>query len=401
METVVIVGGGHAAAEAAFALRAKKYGGSITMVSSESRLPYHRPPLSKGFLTGALDEAKLDIKKPEMYQKFDIKTHLNTSVTRINLADQQILTNEMPIDYDHLILATGTRPRQLDCVGSDLPCVSYLRTIEDVEKIRKQCRAGTRVLIVGAGYIGLEVAASVIKVGGHACVLEFQERVLSRVTNQTMSEFYQNLHAKHGVDIKLQTALTKITSSDNGYIAHLSDESQEVFDLIVVGIGVVPNDELAKNAGIECENGILVDKYTRTNFNNVYAIGDVSMHPNQIYGRNIRLESVPNAMDQAKVAASNICGLATEYNSVPWFWSDQYNIKLQTAGLSQGYDQTLIRGDMTKDSFSILYLQNGKLIALDAINSPQDFMRAKQLIATEFYLTHRAIDDPSLDWFTP
>jgi 3-phenylpropionate/trans-cinnamate dioxygenase ferredoxin reductase subunit len=231
-------------------------------------------------------------------------------------------------------------------------------------------------------------------------VLETQERVLSRVTNPEMSDFYQTLHASNGVDIKLNTGLNELRRTSTGYQAFLNNGEILHFDLAVVGIGVQPNQALAEEAGLECNNGIVVDSTTRTKDPSIYAIGDVSNHPNAFYTTRLRLESVPNATEQAKIAAKNICGIYSDYNALPWFWSEQYDVKLQTAGLSQGYDMSVLRGDMSTHSFALFYLKAGKLIAMDAINSPRDFIKAKQLILAGFNITPERIEDINSDWFS-
>jgi 3-phenylpropionate/trans-cinnamate dioxygenase ferredoxin reductase subunit len=401
MRTIIVVGGGHAAAEAVVALRTKGWEERIIMISNESTLPYHRPPLSKAYLVDAISADKLVLKKEAIYQKLNIEIMLNTEVVAIHAAQKQIeLSYQSQIEYDKLIIATGTRPRLLPIPGAELSNVHYLRTVNDVNNIKAAISKGTKVLIVGAGYIGLEVAASLQKLGAKPTVLEAAGRVLARVTNAQMSDFYQTLHAAHGVAIKLNAALTKLSATEHGHIAELADGTQIEYDMAIIGIGVIPNSELAQVAGITCDNGILVNEYTQSSDPDVYAIGDVSNHPNPFYQRHVRLESVPNAMDQAKAAASHILGNPTAYDVLPWFWSDQYDIKLQTAGLSQGYDETVLRGDIDSHAFALFYLKEGELIAVDAINSPKDFMKAKQLIPTRFTPNKAKIANVSEDWFS-
>jgi 3-phenylpropionate/trans-cinnamate dioxygenase ferredoxin reductase subunit len=401
MKTVLIIGGGHAAAAAVVALRASKWNGKIVMISDENDLPYQRPPLSKGYLLGSINEQQLLIKSRFLYDKLDCELKLGISVAHIDRNSKRLTTkNGEHVNYDHLIIATGTSARKLSVPGADLECVHYLRTLADAKRIKQYIAPRTKLLIVGAGYIGLEIAASATKIGANVVVLETQERVLSRVTNPEMSDFYQTLHASNGVDIKLNTGLNELKQTSTGFQAQLNNGEILEFDLAVVGIGVQPNQALAEEAGLECNNGIVVDSTTRTKDPSIYAIGDVSNHPNAFYATRLRLESVPNATEQAKTAAKNICGIHSEYNAFPWFWSDQYDVKLQTAGLSKGYDMSVLRGDMSTHSFALFYLQAGKLIALDAINSPQDFIKAKQLIPDGFHITPEQIENINSDWFS-
>jgi 3-phenylpropionate/trans-cinnamate dioxygenase ferredoxin reductase subunit len=401
MKTVLIIGGGHAAAAAVVALRASKWDGKIVMISDENDLPYQRPPLSKGYLLGSINEQELPIKSRFLYDKLDCELKLGITVTHIDRNSKKLTTkNGEHVNYDHLIIATGTSARKLSVPGADLECVHYLRILADAKRIKQYIAPKIKLLIVGAGYIGLEIAASATKIGASVVVLETQERVLSRVTNPEMSDFYQTLHASNGVDIKLNTGLNELRRTSTGYQAFLNNGEILYFDLAVVGIGVQPNQALAEEAGLECNNGIVVDSTTRTKDPSIYAIGDVSNHPNAFYTTRLRLESVPNATEQAKIAAKNICGIYSDYNALPWFWSEQYDVKLQTAGLSQGYDMSVLRGDMSTHSFALFYLKAGKLIAMDAINSPRDFIKAKQLILAGFNITPERIEDINSDWFS-
>ena len=400
MSNVVIIGGGHAAAEMVTSLRQKGWAGGIVLISDEARLPYQRPPLSKAYFNDSVSAESLAIKKQPIYDKTETLVKLSTRVVSIDRAKQAVqLDSGEQVNYEYLIIATGTRARLLPIEGADLPCVNYLRTLDDVTKIKQQVTSGSRLLIVGAGYIGLELAASATKLGAQVTVLEAADRVLARVTCDTMSEFYQDVHRQAGVDIKLNAGVTKFSASGDHYIATLADGKELEVDCVVVGIGVLPNSELAHEAGLECDNGIVVDEFTQTSDPKVFAIGDVSNHPNLFYQRRLRLESVPNAMEQAKVAAGVICDKKQEYKALPWFWSDQYDIKLQTAGLSQGYDEVVLRGQATDKKFCLFYLKDKQLIALDAINSPQDFMKAKMLIPNKIKLDKAKIEDVTLPWF--
>jgi len=381
MKNVIIIGASHAAAEAISSLRKGGWEDKITLIGDEPELPYQRPPLSKAYYKGEVTLEKLAIKNPAYYQTANVDLFIGRRVESIDRAAKEVsLDGGERLAYDKLIIATGTRARYLPIEGGDLPQVKYLRTIQDVDDIKEQLKSGAKLLVVGAGYIGLEVAASAVKQGAEVTVLEAMDRVLARVTSPEVSEFYQNMHREEGVDIRLGASLSKFSDVNGRTFATLSDGQELDFDCAIVGIGVIPNVELAEEAGLSCDNGIVVDEFTRTDDNDIYAVGDCSNHPNFIYDRRIRLESVPNATGQAKTAGNSICGNDVAYNQLPWFWSDQYDVKLQTAGLMQDYDKLEVNGDPDTRKFTVSYFKNGALIALDAINSPADFMRAKKRI---------------------
>jgi len=381
IQNVVIVGASHAAAEAISTLRKSGWKGSISLVGDEKELPYQRPPLSKGYYKGELAIEKLAIKNRDFYTTANVDLYLGKRAISIDRDQKRVvLDSDEELAYSHLIIATGTRARYLPVEGGDLPVIKYLRTVTDVDNIKKALLPKQNLLIVGAGYIGLEVAASAVKQGINVTVLEAMDRVLARVTSPAISEFYQNMHSQEGVDIRLNAVLEKFEVVDDIQFAVLNDGERLAFDCAIVGIGVIPNTELAEQAGLHCDNGIVVDEFTRTADPCIYAVGDCSNHPNRIYKRNIRLESVPNAVAQAKTAAKSICGENVAYEELPWFWSDQYDVKLQTAGLLEGYDDFKIVGDVENRKFSVSYYKNEKLIALDALNSPAEFMKSKKLI---------------------
>ncbi|MFT5573823.1 MAG: 3-phenylpropionate/trans-cinnamate dioxygenase ferredoxin reductase subunit [Cryomorphaceae bacterium] len=380
-QIVVIIGASHAAAEAVSTLRKKGWQGAIALVGDEPSLPYQRPPLSKAYYKGEVSAEKLLIKGEHVYEKAEVDLYLGRTAIRINREQKTVeLDGGEIIGYSKLILATGTRARLLPIEGADLPQIHILRTLADVDKIKNLLPDNSKLLIVGAGYIGLEVAASAVKQGVSVTVLEAMDRVLARVTSPVISEFYQNVHAQQGVDIRLNARLHKFSENADGTHAVMADGEIINFDCAIVGIGVIPNIELAQEAGLACDNGVLVDEFTRTDDPDIYAVGDCSNHPSLIYDRRIRLESVPNAMDQAKTAASAICGDKQVYNQVPWFWSDQYDIKLQTVGLLTDHDEVVVRGNPKTRKFSAFYLKQNTLIAMDAINSPAEFMVSKKLV---------------------
>jgi 3-phenylpropionate/trans-cinnamate dioxygenase ferredoxin reductase subunit len=397
-DIVAIAGAGHAAGQVVATLKQKKYTGTIMLVGEEPWLPYQRPPLSKKFLAGELDAERLHFKPQSFYEDPQIEVRLEMRIDSIDRKARALKTSgDESLAFDTLVIATGARPRMLDIPGADLDGIHYLRTIADVTAIRKQLAEGTRLAIVGAGYIGLEVAAVASQLGAQVTVIEMENRVMSRVVSPPISAFYQQEHAAHGVDIMLSTGVSGF--SGNGKIAavDLADGKQLAADMVIVGIGIVPNTELASDAGLEVDDGIVVDDHCRSSDPGIYAVGDCTRHPNEILGFSVRLESVHNALEQAKTAASNICGEDSSYAQVPWFWSDQYDIKLQIAGLSQGYDQVVVRGEPEDRSFACLYLKHGQLIAVDAVNSPKDFMQSKALIAAHAVIDPERLTDTAVE----
>ena len=382
MSGVVIVGAGHAAGQVVASLRQHKFDGPITLIGEEPWLPYQRPPLSKKYLAGEMPAERLYFKPASFYEDPSIDVQLDTRITGID-TDARIVVSEdgRSFPYEHLVLATGSRPRAIDAQGVDLDGVHYLRSVADVDAIRDDMASCNRVGIVGAGYIGLEVAAVAASAGKDVTVVEMESRVMSRVVSAELSAFYESVHRDNGVTLMLSTGVNGFSGSGRVDGILLDNGDTLPTDLVVIGIGIVPNVELAIDAGLDVRNGIVVDDHCRTSVDNVYAIGDCTWHPNAVLDTELRLESVHNALEQAKTAAANICGKDLAYAQVPWFWSDQYELKLQIAGLSQGYDDVVIRGDQAARSFSCLYLRNGALIAVDAVNSPRDFLQSKALIA--------------------
>jgi len=380
------VGAGHAAGQAVATLRAKGYPGTVSLLGDEPYLPYQRPPLSKKFLAGEMPVERLYVKPPGFYE--DTEVRLSCRVEKIDIDARQLVDSDAGKHrFDDLIIATGARVRKLDVPGADLAGIHYLRSIADVELLRDGLQEGARLVVIGAGYIGLEVAAVAAGLGVQVTVVEMADRVMSRVTCPQVSGFYEQEHRAHGVQLRLATSLRGFAGNDRVSEVQLEDGSSIAADRVLVGIGVIPNTELAADAGLSVSNGIVVDEQCRTSSPGVYAIGDCTNHPNSILGTRLRLESVHNALEQAKTAASNICGGDASYSQVPWFWSDQYDLKLQIAGISSGYDRIVLRGDPATRSFSCLYLRDGELIAIDAINAPRDFMSSKALIANHEVLS--------------
>jgi len=392
----VVIGASHAGVNFAFSLRKEGWEGAIILFDKDPILPYHRPPLSKAYLTSEDGIDKNLLKAKESYEKDAITLDLGTTINAINREEKTvILNNGKSQAYDKLVIATGARPIIPPIPGIDTATNLYpLRTAQDVENIRKAFNASSkkRVIIIGGGYIGLETAASIKKLGGTVTVLEREERVLARVTAPEMSSFFQDLHAKNGVDILTRKNVVSIETTNNTNIINCGDSSNFEADIIIVGVGIRVNTELAQEAGITIENGIPVDETACTNDPNIYSIGDCTYHFNPHYERHIRLESVQNAVDQAKVAAASICGKSTIYNTIPWFWSDQYDIKLQMVGLSQGFNQIIIREEESENTkFSIWYFNNDELLAVDGINNAKAYV-----LGTKFIKGKNKIDKSKL-----
>lgn len=397
-DTIVIAGAGHAAGQVVASLRQKKFGGQLVLIGDEPYLPYQRPPLSKKYLAGELDPARLLVKPASFYDDEGIQSLLSTRVVELSASAKQLHTKGgESINYDKLILALGSRARTIPLPGANLPGVHYLRGIDDVDRIRQELAPGRRLVIIGAGYIGLEVAAVCTAIGLQVSVVEMADRVMSRVVSPPVSVFFQQLHEDRGVSFRLSAKPTALTGGARVEAVDFDNGDTLPADLVLIAAGIIPNVELAEAAGLDVDNGIVVDERCQTSDPHVYAIGDCSSHPNSIYGRRLRLESVHNALEQAKTAVNNICGIDDRYSQVPWFWSDQFEIKLQIAGLSEGYDDVVIRGEQTALKFACFYLRDRKLIAVDAINSPKEFMQSKKLIAARTAVDPALLADPDCE----
>lgn len=397
--TAIIIGAGHAGGELAIALRNEGWGGRILLLGEEAHLPYHRPPLSKAYLAGSVEKSSLSIRPQMAYDKANVEFIGGVRVSRIDRANQRLeLADGSQLAYDRLAIATGGRPRPLSVPNAAVAerCANfhYLRSLDDVEQIRAQLAPGKRLAIVGGGYIGLEVAASAIAQGLQVTVLEALPRVLQRVTAAELSAYYERKHREAGVDIRTGVQVADLEVTGDTVTAVLcADGSRLEADLVVVGIGLLANTELAAEAGLQVDNGILVDEHAQTSDPHIYAAGDCTNHPNALIGRRLRLESVPNALEQSRVAAANMAGKAKTYASVPWFWSDQYELKLKMVGLAEGFERLVLRGDPATDSFSAFYLKGDKVLAADTVNRPQDFIAAKRLVAEGIAVTAEQLAD--------
>ena len=394
-DRVVVVGASHASAQLCVSLRKNGWGGEIVLVGDEPSLPYQRPPLSKTFLAGATTLADLLIRKPAFYEKEQV-TFRHARVTAIDReAETVTLDDGDALGYDRLVLCTGARPRPLDVPGIDLEGVHYLRDAADIEAIRGSLVTTSRAVIVGAGYIGLEAAASLRKLEVEVTVLEVADRVLQRVTAPEVSAFYDRVHREEGVELRVGVAVSALEGEGRVSGVRLADGDVVAADLVVVGVGVLPNVELAVDAGLAVADGIVIDEHGRTDDPNVYAAGDCANHFDARYDRRVRLECVANAIEHAKSVAGAVCGVEKAISALPWFWSDQYDLKLQIAGLSTGYDDVVLRGDPDSGrSFACFYFADGRLIAADCVNRPKEFMFGKRAIAEGLSPDRASLADP-------
>ena len=394
MTKVLIVGGGHAGANTAFALRKDGFDGEIIIISDEGYLPYHRPPLSKDFLKQNLAIEKMSFKSADFYEEQKISINLDTQINSIDLTSNHAITEDASFNYDYLVFATGASPRLLPMENADSKNLFYLRQITDVLSMHKQITPHKEIVLIGGGYIGLEVASAMIELGLKVTILEAEERILQRVTSPEVSQFYNDYHSKKGVRIICNAKVTNL-NAENQMINSVSLESGETIaaDIVIVGIGAIPNTQLAASIGLECDNGIKTDQYCRTSIPNILAVGDCTSSFNSLYNKEFRLESVPNALAQSKVASSSILGNELFNNEMPWFWSDQYDLKLQMAGLSSGYDECHIIGDTDSAEFIACYGKEGYLIALDSVNQSRQFMLFKKALGNGFKLEMSLIKD--------
>lgn len=379
-ERIVIVGGGQSGAQAASTLRETGFAGAITMICEEPDLPYQRPPLSKKFLLGALSAERIELRPAAYYRDLDIEVLTGVAAQRIERdAKRLVLTNGDSLPYDKLLLATGSRPRPLPVPGADLAGVHTLRTKADAERLRAGMTAGQHLVVIGGGYIGLEIAAAGVLLGLRVTVLESAPRVLGRVTGTLVAEHFTALHRSRGVEVRCCATVERI-EGDRRVSAVRCDGELLPADLVVAGIGVAACDALACEAGLPCDDGILVDSKCRTSDPAIFAAGDCTNHPYPLDGRRVRLECVHNAVEQAGCAALNMLGESRDHVIAPWFWSDQYDTKWQSVGLAAGHDATVLRGSPAEGRFALFYLTGGVLTAVDAVNSAREFMACRKLI---------------------
>ena len=390
----VVLGAGQAGGHAALALRAAGFAGRVVLVGDESYPPYERPPLSKKLLIGEVGPESTFLRPAAHYGEKDIELQLGRRATAIDRRDRRVdFAAGEPLRYDRLMLTTGGRPRRLALPGAELPGLFYLRTIADVLAMQPAMAPGARVAIVGGGFIGLEVAAAASRRGCRVTVLEVEEWLLKRVAPRLLSEAFERLHRRHGVDIRLATAVAGFAGDDRLRQVVTSDGGGLDADLAVIGIGIVPNVELAAAAGLEVANGIVVDSFGRTSDPDIYAAGDVAAGFNPLLGRRLRLESWQNAQNQAIAAARNMAGVETPHAEVPWFWSDQYDLNFQMIGLCHEHDEVVLRGDPADPQFSVFFLVDGRLAGAACFSNARDIPVARQLIARKIAVAPAALAD--------
>ena len=394
MENLLIIGAGQSAIQCISTLKKEGYSGSITLVGKEEHLPYQRPPLSKGFLEDSVNKERLYFKKLEFFTENKVQLYLGLSAETLEIDNQKVyLSDDSELEFDKLVFATGSRVRYLDFPGSELKSIFYLRDLDNAEAIKKDLETSENLVIIGAGYIGLEAAAIAAKKNKKVTIIEMADRVMNRTVDPQISEYYLNLHKSYGVKFHFNTSLETINKISDSLEVVCSDGTEVKADSVLIGAGVVPNIELAEEAGINCDNGIIVNEFGQTNFKNIYACGDCTNHPNKILNKNLRLESVHNAMEQAKTIAFSVMNNPMEYNQVPWFWSDQYDHKLQIVGLSGDHDAVTMRGNVNDAKFMLFYTKDEELIAVDAINNPKEFLISRKLVANKVKIKPKVISD--------
>jgi len=390
---VLVIGSGHGGVSAASTLRQLGYEGTIAILSADRDEPYERPPLSKDFLTGDKDAHSIHLRGPAFWDEKQIQLILGETVASIDAPLHLVTTaSGKTFGYGKLVWAAGGEPRRLSCEGAELAGLHTIRSRADVEALLTELGGASRIVVIGGGYIGLEAAASLTKLGKHVTVVEALDRLLTRVAGPAISDFFLGQHREHGVDVRLGAAVSCIEGVDGRVSAvRLADGISLAADIVIVGIGIQPHVRPLAAAGADVSNGVAVDGHCRTTLPDIYAVGDCALHRNAFAPDHpVRLESVQNAADQGTVAAHHICGTPAAYAATPWFWSNQYDIKLQTVGLNSGYDQTLVRGDPSSGRFSVIYLRAGEIVALDCVNMVKDYVQGRALVE------RRAMIEPSL-----
>lgn len=393
MTHVVVIGAGQAGSSLVAKLRNSGFEGQVTLIGAEPVLPYQRPPLSKAYLLGDMTLDRLFLRPKSFYSEHAINLRLNTRVTKIDRTARTVALGDEMMSYDHLVLTTGSAPRRLPAsIGGTLEGVHVVRDLADVDMMAPQVAAGKRALIVGGGYIGLEAAAVAAKRGLQVTLIEMADRILQRVAAPETSDYFRALHQSHGVTIREGVGLDCLLGESRVTGARLTDGTELAFDIVIVGVGITPATDLAETAGLEIENGIKVDAQGHTSDPAIWAAGDCASFPWR--GQRIRLESVPNAIEQAECVAENIMGAGKDYVAKPWFWSDQYEVKLQIAGLNAGYDRTIVRPGDKPGSQSVWYFHGSALLAVDAMNDPRAYMIGKRLIEAGQSPSPKAVADP-------
>ena len=392
---VLIVGAGHGGAQAAIALRQNKFEGSIGIIGEEPEIPYERPPLSKEYFAGEKEFDRIRIRPPAFWDERNIAILTNCRVTTVDPVEHKVATADgRTIGYGKLIWAAGGHARPIPIPGGDLPGVQGVRTRADADAMKAASLNANQIVVIGGGYIGLEAAAVLAKSGKKVVLIEALDRVLARVAGVELSRFFEDEHRAHGVTVRLAESIAAIEGDSHVTGVRLVDGEVIAADLVIVGIGIIPAVEPLIAAGADGGNGVSVDEYCRTSLPDVYAVGDCAAHANRFAGgATIRLESVQNANDQATSAAKHICGIDAPYDAVPWFWSNQYDLRLQTVGLSIGHDQTVVRGDPANRSFSVIYLKDGGVIALDCVNATKDYVQGRALVLSRAHIDAARLAD--------
>jgi 3-phenylpropionate/trans-cinnamate dioxygenase ferredoxin reductase subunit len=397
ISTILIIGGGQAGAQAVDTLRREGFAGRLLLIGDEPELPYQRPPLSKKYLSGEMAADRLLFRHQSFYDEHRVELNLGVQAVRLDAAAHQVtLSDGRQLTYDGLLLCLGASSRRLTCPGAELAGVHYLRGLGDVAPIRAGFKAGGRVVIVGGGYIGLETAATCRHMGCEVTVLEMADRIMNRVVAPVVSQYFAQEHRAHGVEILCDRRVNCLEGEGRVERVVCADGASLAADFVIVGVGAVPLTSLASEAGLACDNGIVVDEYCRTSDASIFAAGDCTSHPSLRYARRVRLESVDNAFEQGKTAALNLLGRQVTHDRVPWFWSDQFDNKLLIVGLAQDHNRLVVRGTPESRSFSVCYLKDRELLAVEAINHSKDYMAARKLIAERALLNPEKLADPQL-----
>ena len=379
--SIVVIGAGQAGLQTIMSLRQTGYEGDVTLVGDEAFLPYQRPPLSKAYLSGNMERERLFLKPDEFFTDNNVTLKLDTSVESLDAAAKFVtLSNGETLSFEYAVIATGSRPRLLNVPGRELANIFDLRGMADIDAMQPHFVEGKKLVVVGGGYIGLEAAAVAAGMGLSVHVLEAAPRLLARVAEPEISDFYTRIHQAHGVTLVTESQMTGFVGDGAVSGVEMADGSIIDADIVITGIGILPNVEIAETAGLAVENGIVVNEVGQTSDAHIFAAGDCTSHPNDLLGRTMRLESVPNAIEQGKAVASAICGTPKPYHQVPWFWSDQYDVKLQIAGVPTQIDSKVLRGDDSSNSFAWFYFTGDKLTGVTAINRPAEFMAGRMLI---------------------
>ncbi|MGR8949112.1 MAG: NAD(P)/FAD-dependent oxidoreductase [Gammaproteobacteria bacterium] len=397
-ETFIVIGAGQAGLQICDSLRKEGFAGKLLLIGDEAMPPYQRPPLSKQYLEGALDSERLPFRPASFFENNEIELLLSTTVEAVNVQEHSlVLDSKETISFAKLAFATGTRVRKLPIPGGELDGVHYLRSVQDAEDIRRDLANAQSLVAIGGGFIGLEIAAVARKSGIDVTVVEAQNRLMERAVSPLISQYFADVHCDAGVTLVFDASVSKIEKNDGHFTVTMADDSTLSADLVVAGIGALPNVEVAAAAGIECDNGIVVDSLGRTSAVDVYAAGDCTMHHNAKLGIRHRLESVQNAVDQAKTVAASMVGLEKPYVQIPWFWSDQYDKKLQMVGTSIDADQSVVRGDPSDDAFSVFYFREGRLTGVDSVNRAKDHMFGRKFLNNDIHITSEQAADESVD----